>query len=158
MFISLLILWHAEIQTIWQLAPCTPTFLLSHFYSRKREQLSCCNKQRFIYLVKYIFQLSTTWGLIQSCYRPTKNTYPFTVFKTRSFSERVPLRADHGTSALIRAGVTWFKEKWIGTSVKIEIITELEVSLSEKTRYNEPYYSKLQNFSQVSEKVNTYWT
>lgn len=31
--------------------------------------------------------------------------YPFTVFKTRSSSERVPLRADHGTSALIKGGV-----------------------------------------------------
>lgn len=31
--------------------------------------------------------------------------YPFTVFRTRSFSERFPLLADHGTSALTKAGV-----------------------------------------------------
>lgn len=39
--------------------------------------------------------------------------YPFTVFKTRSLSERFPLRTDHGTSALTRAGIgpTWFTEK-----------------------------------------------
>jgi len=30
--------------------------------------------------------------------------YPFTVFNTRSFSERFPLLTDHGTSALIKAG------------------------------------------------------
>ena len=33
------------------------------------------------------------------------NSYPLTVFKTRSFSEILPRLTDQGTSALIRAGV-----------------------------------------------------
>lgn len=40
--------------------------------------------------------------------------YPFTVFKTRSFSERFSLLEDHGASAFINAGAgpPWFKGKY----------------------------------------------
>lgn len=42
------------------------------------------------------------WSTVYNAKLKNEVNYPFTVFRTRSFSLRLPLRTDHGTSALIR--------------------------------------------------------
>lgn len=60
---------------------------------------SVLNHEYATKIVNINFQILVTMQKINQ-----EKHYPFTVFKTRSFSERLPLPADHGTSALTKTG------------------------------------------------------